>query len=798
MPQPSPFDALLTQSRDLFRDHLCGAVAAMFDHADESLSALSEKATEEELQKRYLDARDLASANREVIEAQFRTRFMAEFQKRTNQVKKIGQNFSDFSLDDLQLVSDEDLDETLKFKDMAGKLRRYCEEELSALDQRVGVLLGDANLEADDNPFGPQVICDAYKHACQQVDTTVEMRMVLLKLFDDHVLDTVRAGYKEVNDLLVQNSILPKIRYGISKHESKAPAPGTPALAETADKPAEAPAPQDMFSMLTKMLAPGGAAGGGAGAGGAPGMGVGGAPLVQGADLMGSLTRLQVGDLSALGEAAAELGPILAEAGNLKNVLHQLKTTTVGAGMGQVDSMTLDIVAMLFDELFEDPKIPVPLKSLIGRLQLPMLKVAIADKELFTKKSHPARQFLDVLGQIGVRLPADFDSASPLFTRLETFIQELVDGFQEKMEIFETSRAQLEAIIAEDDQRVAHNMEASEKQLQQAESLALAKAAAQEEIRARVEAAKAPRAVVEFLVQQWIQYLVIVHAREGKESEAWKSALETIDQLLWSVTPKATPEERRKLPATIPALLKRVKLGVAAAAIEDTVATAFFGELMKFHTEVMRPPPAPAPAAAPTRKKEKELAGAALGGTGKKESAPAAGKAAAPKPPAVEAKAANADLLDFTAPVTVNNPFGEGKVSVSADDLDFTEEPAAPAVEAVAAPAAATPGTGTRAPKPRDTIRLPSAMVVGAWTEILDASDGETRRPAKLHYVSPMKSHFLFVDRKGNKVYECSRSMLARRIKLGEVRLLDGEPDESLFDRIVERLFGKLGAPAPA
>src|SRR5258706_1092623 len=133
MPQPSPFDALLTQSRDLFRDHLCGAVAAMFDHADESLSALSEKATEEELQKRYLDARDLASANREVIEAQFRTRFMAEFQKRTNQVKKIGQNFSDFSLDDLQLVSDEDLDETLKFKDMAGEPRRHLAQELSAL-----------------------------------------------------------------------------------------------------------------------------------------------------------------------------------------------------------------------------------------------------------------------------------------------------------------------------------------------------------------------------------------------------------------------------------------------------------------------------------------------------------------------------------------------------------------------------------------------------------------------------------------------------------------------------------------
>jgi len=77
--------------------------------------------------------------------------------------------------------------------------------------------------------------------------------------------------------------------------------------------------------------------------------------------------------------------------------------------MGQVDAMTLDIVSMLFDELFDDPKVPIALKGIIGRLQLPMLKVALADKELFTKKGHPARRLLDALGQIGMRLPADFD-----------------------------------------------------------------------------------------------------------------------------------------------------------------------------------------------------------------------------------------------------------------------------------------------------------------------------------------------------------------------------------------------------
>ena len=41
--------------------------------------------------------------------------------------------------------------------------------------------------------------------------------MVLHKLFDDHVLDDIRSIYKDLNTLLVQRSILPKIRYGMAR-----------------------------------------------------------------------------------------------------------------------------------------------------------------------------------------------------------------------------------------------------------------------------------------------------------------------------------------------------------------------------------------------------------------------------------------------------------------------------------------------------------------------------------------------------------------------------------------------------
>jgi hypothetical protein len=780
MAQPA-FDTLLVQSRDLFCERLCEAVHTQLGRANDILTALAEDTDDKERQTILIEVRDLASERRNQVEQHFRTRYLAEFQKRTQKAKKISGSLADIHLDQLELVTDDDLDETLKFKRITEKIRKSCDEELSAIDQRVRVLVNDAALESDDNPFSPQAIADGYRLACRQVEFDLAQRKVMLELFDDAMLDAIAECYQKVNDLLVQEGILPKLKYGISRSKSDKARPAKEAEKEGEKAPAEkAPAtPQDMFAMIQQLLGPVAAKGGGA-----PGMGVGGAPLLQGADLMGSLSRLQVGDATGVTAPEGEdLAALLAAAkSGMSNVLHQLKTTSVGQGLGQVDSVTLDIVARLFDELFDDPKVPIALKGLIGRLQLPMLKVAIADKELFSTKTHPARQLLDTLGQVGLRLPADFDPSSPLFAKLEVFVQELVDGFQEKLEIFDTVRTLLLEMIDEYDANVALRMEESRKQLEQAESLAVAKAAAQEEIAKRVKASAAPRPIVEYLAQQWIKYLLILHAREGVESDGWRRALETIDQLLWSVEPKTTVEDKRKLASTIPGLLKSIRGGAMDAKIDSAVNTAFFGELMKCHTEVMQQPPPKPEKPAKTRTKE----AVAAGGAASAASAPA--KKPPPPPP-------GDDLLDFTAPVTVANPFGEGQVEVLSQDLDFTAAPAAPVPVALEA----SPDDSqkmTRARKPRDTIPLPSRLVEGAWVEIIGAD--QEKHPARLHYVSPMKSHFLFVDRKGNKVYECSRSMLKRRLDNFEVTILEGEPDASLFDRIMDSLFGKLGAKVPA
>ncbi len=313
-----------------------------------------------------------------------------------------------------------------------------------------------------------------------------------------------------------------------------------------------------------------------------------GAPMVvlQGAELTNFLTRIQHGDVTTVADGGPSLLASAGEPGTT-NVLRELKATSVGTGMNQLDSMTLDIVAMLFDQLFDDPKIPISVKGLIGRMQIPMLKVAIADKAFFSKKSHPARRLLDTLGEISSRLPGDFNASNPLFGRLEGIIQELMNGFQDNMEIFDVVREQVAILLEEEDRRVEEETRSAAKRIEQNESLAASKTMAEFEVKARVEAGNLPRPVIAFLVHQWVKPLLIVHVRRGQHSDAWKNSLATMDLLIWSVEAKRTSEERSKLSTVVPDLLKRLAAGLRIAGVEDAIRERFFSELKDLHAEAM-------------------------------------------------------------------------------------------------------------------------------------------------------------------------------------------------------------------
>jgi hypothetical protein len=730
VPGSTAFDELLTQCRDLASTQLDAAIAGMLGKADEALTELATKTQDRETQKRYLEVKELARTKRAEFEKAFHQRFLAEFQQRTNKARKLGGSFSDADVSMLELVADDDLEETLKFNEMAAKLRRICEDELMALDQRVGVLVGDADLQAEANPLSPNAVCDAFKQACRQTIEGVPLRAVFLRLFDDLVADGIRSIYKALNDLLVQNAILPKIRYGAPRKEQAKKRKVKDK--DGVEREVEEPPAEDMFAALQKLFA----AAGGGGGGGGPGTGVGGGPLLQGAELLGSLTQLQLDGLAALG-AGATLPEGAIPGGT--NILHELKASSVGSSMGQMDAMTLDIVARLFDQLFDDPKIPLGAKGLIGRLQIPMLKVAIADKDLFSKKDHPARMLLDTLGEIAIRLPADFNTDSKLFGHLETILQELITGYKDDVEIFGIVRDQLTELMRREDERIEAEARAASERVVQEEALAVAKTAAQAAVSARVQAHPLPGPVLEFIIEQWLKLMMLIHVRRGPASEPWNRAIEVMDQLIWSVQPKESVEDRRKLANSVPVLLKSLTAGLQACGVEEEVREKFFTELMRFHTAILSAPPK---------------------------------GAAAPMPEAPKAPPA---ALDFARAVTIRNPFGEGQVQVQGLEGDPEETVMNAARHATD----------------------PDALRVGDWFEWKKAG-AEEPLPVRLIFITPRKTRYIFCDRNQKEYIECTRNEVIRRLRAGEAVLMDEEPEVPFFERIMSSVLSTMRGGAAA
>jgi len=135
--------------------------------------------------------------------------------------------------------------------------------------------------------------------------------------------------------------------------------------------------------------------------------------------------------------------------------------------------------------------------------------------------------------------------------------------------------------------------------------------------------------------------------------------------------------------------------------------------------------------------------------------------------------------LDFTKTLTIKNPFGAGQVHVKE-------------LETMDVHAAATP----RAKGEVNDVEFINNLKEGTWVEFRETVSEDANRPGKLSYISPLRSSFLFVDRQGKTVKECSRTELGRLVRLGMVVVVDvvdvAVDEAPLFDRMMAGVIGKL------
>lgn len=127
--------------------------------------------------------------------------------------------------------------------------------------------------------------------------------------------------------------------------------------------------------------------------------------------------------------------------------------------------------------------------------------------------------------------------------------------------------------------------------------------AANNVIRNAIEAANGPLPpsfVVEFLLTHWRQYLAAIHRVHGETSQEWKDAIAVSDQLVWSVAPKATEQERMELGRCLERLVAAIKEGMIVAGCDRDARVQFLRRLSECHLQLVSPPKSEGDAATAT------------------------------------------------------------------------------------------------------------------------------------------------------------------------------------------------------
>lgn len=628
---------LIAACRETVISRLSTAIGEALDRMGEDLTALAMKEPEREAQQVLLDAVSMVRVHRGDLEFRFRVAFADVFERRMLGLRSA--LAAPVEAGELSLVGDQDVDDRIALERLAHKAQGKLDpQQVLGMRARLGVLADRDWFGESEHPAAPEAVFEALRTALDQVGARTEVRSTLMQALEPHVSGSLNGVYTDVNERLKGEQVLPQLRPRVVASASP----------QRASAGASAPAPD----AREPVGPPQGPRGAGAPAGDAPWATFAPSPTPGGAaDAFGELVRqIAAGHPSARRSAARMLAdpetfgmadlPMPSVEPPLIEALNALQSapppvgggTGAGAGGGSgagtgagsdagagadsallatlleqarekgssLDQLTVEIVSLVFDYIYNDRRLPDLVKQQLLRLQVVAVKAALLDRSFFARRQHPMRRLIDRICDMATDPEADASAGSGLVAGVTGTVDWIIERFDSDLATFEEALQRLGDLADQEATRRADQLAEVARKAEREEALVAAREAAQAEIAQRVDAVT-PAFVREFLANWWTRSLAVARV-DGAGSE-WNDAMHACELLIWSVAPKQ-PEDVPRLASLLPRLIKGLSSGLASVGIEPAERERFFNELMRWHTRAIkdaklnaaRPKPASLPA----------------------------------------------------------------------------------------------------------------------------------------------------------------------------------------------------------
>ena len=247
--------------------------------------------------------------------------------------------------------------------------------------------------------------------------------------------------------------------------------------------------------------------------------------------------------------------PLSGEAIRQAVLLTIAKTTGGGAvtkSINQIAEKTIDFIELIFDAIVEDKELSDTIKTLLLRLQIPIIKASMADREFFIYDDHPARTLLDTIADAGVGVSEHTDE---IYKFLDKLITNILAEYELNTETFQLALDKLNAYIDGKNAITSAKEEEEQQQLLRKH----ARATILKSLRAATTGKILPEEVHALILKRWPTLMFNHYLSNGKENDEWINIILTLRHIVDSVQTVTSAEQLAKILAEKDALFEQTE-----------------------------------------------------------------------------------------------------------------------------------------------------------------------------------------------------------------------------------------------
>jgi Protein of unknown function (DUF1631) len=252
------------------------------------------------------------------------------------------------------------------------------------------------------------------------------------------------------------------------------------------------------------------------------------------------------------------------------------------------EKATIEIVALMFQSILAEDRIPPVVRVWFARLQMPVLRLALSEPEFFGSLQHPARRLIDRMGSCVLGFDANVSSAV-----LETEIKRVVQVIEQYPEtgrrVFQLVYDEFQKFLSKflTEGAVTQRVVSVAQQMEQKETAAIQYII---ELRKMFGDMTVRDEIREFIFKIWAEVLAVATIKQGAQHADTISLKQVAADLVWAAGAKPHRADRTKVINELPALLKRMRSGMTLLGfdtarqdeqikiISDTLADAFMSK----------------------------------------------------------------------------------------------------------------------------------------------------------------------------------------------------------------------------